>query len=187
MQAVDVRDYLNKYKETRNEDDFKDVVERCESQLRKYLLDQRIDSGDFDELIQEIFLLVFQKIDNYKPSKAGFAWITGIADDVIVNKREYDTAQCRGTDWIRRDLTETSALDTRTGDDAVSFDESIEMIKSVAGEIHGLGPLVMQMLLLGHTYREIEAEIGFWPQWIIQQTRRELQTKPNLEKLLASA
>ena len=68
-------------------DAFAGVVDAHESDVRAVIASMCPDSGLVPDLIQEVFLIVFRKLDSYQSGTNFRAWIKAIARNVAQNER----------------------------------------------------------------------------------------------------
>jgi RNA polymerase sigma-70 factor (ECF subfamily) len=68
------------------------LVERYESKLRRYARKFLLDANDTDDLVQDVFLQVYQNIQSVDTTRKFSSWIYRVAHNIFVNalrKREH--------------------------------------------------------------------------------------------------
>ena len=86
-------------------DAFEEVVRRCDPELRAYLACRCTSAEEVEELTQEAFVLAFQKLADYDPSRGAFiAWLKGFARNLVLQRIETKARRAAGGPVLRQIL-----------------------------------------------------------------------------------
>src|SRR5581483_4956527 len=77
-----------------NHDEFVRRLVACQGVLRGYILTHVQDVAGAEDLLQDVSVALWKKLESYQPDRSFTAWALGVARNEILHARR-DTARCR--------------------------------------------------------------------------------------------
>jgi RNA polymerase sigma-70 factor, ECF subfamily len=117
-------------------DRFEEVVKACEPKVRAILAAMSPDPGAVPDLVQEVFIIAYQRLDSYRPGTNVFAWVRAIARNVAQNERR---KWYRRQDLRQRYQAEAEQSISRQIDEFVDSlpEETLESLRACVDELGG--------------------------------------------------
>jgi RNA polymerase sigma-70 factor (ECF subfamily) len=119
-----------------DQDRFEEVVRACEPKVRAVLAAMTPDPEAVPDLVQEVFIVAFQRLSAYRPGTNFPAWIKAIARNVAQNERR---KWYRRQDLQQRYQAEAEQSITRQLEEFVDGlpEETLEALRSCVHELGG--------------------------------------------------
>jgi len=106
MNLVDVDAAIREVREGRRES-YRQVIELCESKVRLVLVAVLPEPSLIDDLVQEVFIQAYHKLDAYEIGTDFFAWVREIARNLALNERRRWLRRQTATKRYRAQIEET--------------------------------------------------------------------------------
>jgi len=118
------------------------------------------DVGEAQELLQDVFVYVFQKSSNFDPTKSSVrSWVLQIAYSRALNKREYLTLR-RFYDYRQIDDAVHAVSSDLSPERMREISEIRELLESAFGMLSGVQRTTLQMFFWqGYSLREISDQL----------------------------
>ena len=125
------------------------LIERYETKLRRYAKKFLAREEEVDDLVQDVFIKVYENIQSFKPSLRFSPWIYRIAHNVFVNELRRKSRYT--SDWFDTDLLFPKLAAKETAD-AATFEG--ELSKDMEAAIRELSPKNREVIVL-HYYESL--------------------------------
>lgn len=148
------------FKETHDQSTFSSLFEQTKGIVTKAICDQGVDGRDVEDVVQQVYLTAYQKLDSLEDNRAAFAWFKRTATNkAIDHMRKADNATILNADYTN-DTSDSSDYIESLADDTLELPEDVVENTStqqiVRGFIQEL-PKDQQRLLVARYFAEMNA------------------------------
>lgn len=121
---------LTAYRDTKSEDDFAAIVSRYQRVLGWLI--SRVGVRDVDDVMQQTWIRVIQRIDEYDPKKSSFTWLRNHLMDEANNHLKFRGRKIR--QFVKADLTCVLG-NSLSGDERIEQGESHREVQEYARRV----------------------------------------------------
>ena len=113
------------FKETHDQSTFSSLFEQTKGIVTKAICDQGVDGRDVEDVVQQVYLTAYQKLDSLEDNRATFAWFKRTATNkAIDHMRKSDNAPILNTDYTN-DTSDSSDYIESLADDTLELPEDV--------------------------------------------------------------
>lgn len=148
------------FKETHDQSTFSSLFEQTKGIVTKAICDQGVDGRDVEDVVQQVYLTAYQKLDSLEDNRAAFAWFKRTATNkAIDHMRKADNATILNADYTNDtsdslDYIESLADDTlELPEDVVENTSTQQIIRGFIQEL----PKDQQKFLVARYFAEMNA------------------------------
>lgn len=148
------------FKETHDQSTFSSLFEQTKGIVTKAICDQGVDGRDVEDVVQQVYLTAYQKLDSLEDNRAAFAWFKRTATNkAIDHMRKADNATILNADYTNDtsdslDYIESLADDTlELPEDVVENTSTQQIIRGFIQEL----PKDQQKFLIARYFAEMNA------------------------------
>ena len=148
------------FKETHDQSTFSSLFEQTKGIVTKAICDQGVDGRDVEDVVQQVYLTAYQKLDSLEDNRAAFAWFKRTATNkAIDHMRKSDNAPILNADYTN-DTSDSSDYIESLADDTLELPEDVVENTStqqiILGFIQEL-PKDQQKFLVARYFAEMNA------------------------------
>ena len=148
------------FKETHDQSTFSSLFEQTKGIVTKAICDQGVDGRDVEDVVQQVYLTAYQKLDSLEDNRAAFAWFKRTATNkAIDHMRKSDNAPILNADYTN-DTSDSSDYIESLADDTLELPEDVVENTStqqiIPGFIQEL-PKDQQKFLVARYFAEMNA------------------------------
>ena len=179
------RTLLEKYKETGEEQYLEALIEKNNPKLTRWLIVLTGEGLHIEDLLQEVWVQVVQRISIYDPLAGGYAWINKIAKHTAHNAIREGKALKRGgqeTIISMDERTETWAggcdkrRSFRADDDVLAVEEKIDQLNDVFGQLSPRNRDFLTCIYYEQMpYEQVAKRFGIKPSGVASKKRKLVQ------------
>ena len=148
------------FKETHDQNTFSSLFEQTKGIVTKAICDQGVDGRDVEDVVQQVYLTAYQKLDSLEDNRAAFAWFKRTATNrAIDHMRKLDNAPILNTDYTN-DTSDSSDYIESLADDTLELPEDVVENTSTQQIIRGFIqelPKDQQKFLVARYFAEMNA------------------------------
>ena len=148
------------FKETHDQSTFSSLFEQTKGIVTKAICDQGVDGRDVEDVVQQVYLTAYQKLDSLEDNRAAFAWFKRTATNkAIDHMRKSDNAPILNTDYTN-DTSDSSDYIESLADDTLELPEDVVENTSTQQIIRGFIqelPKDQQKFLVARYFAEMNA------------------------------
>lgn len=113
------------FKETHDQNTFSSLFEQTKGVVTKAICDQGVDGRDVEDVVQQVYLTAYQKLDSLEDNRAAFAWFKRTATNkAIDHMRKSDNAPILNADYTN-DTSDSSDYIESLADDTLELPEDV--------------------------------------------------------------
>ena len=148
------------FKETHDQSTFSSLFEQTKGIVTKAICDQGVDGRDVEDVVQQVYLTAYQKLDSLEDNRTAFAWFKRTATNkAIDHMRKSDNAPILNTDYTN-DTSDSSDYIESLADDTLELPEDVVENTSTQQIIRGFIqelPKDQQKFLVARYFAEMNA------------------------------
>ncbi|MBF4804167.1 sigma-70 family RNA polymerase sigma factor [Lancefieldella rimae] len=148
------------FKENHDQSTFSSLFEQTKGIVTKAICDQGVDGRDVEDVVQQVYLTAYQKLDSLEDNRAAFAWFKRTATNkAIDHMRKSDNAPILNTDYTN-DTSDSSDYIESLADDTLELPEDVVENTSTQQIIRGFIqelPKDQQKFLVARYFAEMNA------------------------------
>ena len=148
------------FKETHDQSTFSSLFEQTKGIVTKAICDQGVDGRDVEDVVQQVYLAAYQKLDSLEDNRAAFAWFKRTATNkAIDHMRKSDNAPILNADYTN-DTSDSSDYIESLADDTLELPEDVVENTSTQQIIRGFIqelPKDQQKFLVARYFAEMNA------------------------------
>ena len=148
------------FKETHNQSTFSSLFEQTKGIVTKAICDQGVNGRDVEDVVQQVYLTAYQKLDSLEDNRAAFAWFKRTATNkAIDHMRKSDNAPILNADYTN-DTSDSSDYIESLADDTLELPEDVVENTSTQQIIRGFIqelPKDQQKFLVARYFAEMNA------------------------------
>ena len=148
------------FKETHDQSTFSSLFEQTKGIVTKAICDQGVDGRDVEDVVQQVYLTAYQKLDSLEDNRAAFAWFKRTATNkAIDHMRKSDNATILNADYTN-DISDSSDYIESLADDTLELPEDVVENTSTQQIIRGFIqelPKDQQKFLVARYFAEMNA------------------------------
>ena len=148
------------FKETHDQSTFSSLFEQTKGIVTKAICDQGVDGRDVEDVVQQVYLTAYQKLDSLEDNRAAFAWFKRTATNkAIDHMRKSDNATILNADYTN-DTSDSSDYIESLADDMLELPEDVVENTSTQQIIRGFIqelPKDQQKFLVARYFAEMNA------------------------------
>ena len=148
------------FKETHDQSTFSSLFEQTKGIVTKAICDQGVDGRDVEDVVQQVYLTAYQKLDSLEDNRAAFAWFKRTAaNKAIDHMRKSDNAPILNADYTN-DTSDSSDYIESLADDTLELPEDVIENTSTQQIIRGFIqelPKDQQKFLVARYFAEMNA------------------------------
>lgn len=148
------------FKETHDQSTFSSLFEQTKGVVTKAICDQGVDGRDVEDVVQQVYLTAYQKLDSLEDNRAAFAWFKRTATNkAIDHMRKADNAPILNADYTN-DTSNSSDYIESLADDTLELPEDVVENTSTQQIIRGFIqelPKDQQKFLVARYFAEMNA------------------------------
>ena len=148
------------FKETHDQSTFSSLFEQTKGIVTKAICDQGVDGRDVEDVVQQVYLTAYQKLDSLEDNRAAFAWFKRTATNkAIDHMRKSDNAPILNADYTN-DTSDSSDYIESLADDTLGLPEDVVENTSTQQIIRGFIqelPKDQQKFLVARYFAEMNA------------------------------
>ena len=148
------------FKETHDQSTFSSLFEQTKGVVTKAICDQGVDGRDVEDVVQQVYLTAYQKLDSLEDNRAAFAWFKRTATNkAIDHMRKADNAPILNADYTN-DTSDSSDYIESLADDTLELPEDVVENTSTQQIIRGFIqelPKDQQKFLVARYFAEMNA------------------------------
>lgn len=148
------------FKETHDQSTFSSLFEQTKGIVTKAICDQGVDGRDVEDVVQQVYLTAYQKLDSLEDNRAAFAWFKRTATNKAIDHiRKADNAPILNTDYTN-DTSDSSDYIESLADDTLGLPEDVVENTSTQQIIRGFIqelPKDQQKFLVARYFAEMNA------------------------------
>ena len=148
------------FKETHDQSTFSSLFEQTKGIVTKAICDQGVDGRDVEDVVQQVYLTAYQKLDSLEDNRAAFAWFKRTATNkAIDHMRKADNAHILNADYTN-DTSDSSDYIESLADDTLELPEDVVENTSTQQIIRGFIqelPKDQQKFLVARYFAEMNA------------------------------
>lgn len=148
------------FKETHDQSTFSSLFEQTKGIVTKAICDQGVDGRDVEDVVQQVYLTAYQKLDSLEDNRAAFAWFKRTATNkAIDHMRKADNAPILNADYTN-DTSDSSDYIESLADDTLELPEDVIENTSTQQIIRGFIqelPKDQQKFLVARYFAEMNA------------------------------
>ena len=148
------------FKETHDQSTFSSLFEQTKGIVTKAICDQGVDGRDVEDVVQQVYLTAYQKLDSLEDNRAAFAWFKRTATNkAIDHMRKADNTPILNTDYTN-DTSDSSDYIESLADDTLELPENVVENTSTQQIIRGFIqelPKDQQKFLVARYFAEMNA------------------------------
>ena len=148
------------FKETHDQNTFSSLFEQTKGIVTKAICDQGVDGRDVEDVVQQVYLTAYQKLDSLEDNRAAFAWFKRTATNkAIDHMRKSDNAPILNADYTN-DTSDSSDYIESLADDTLELPEDVVENTSTQQIIRGFIqelPKDQQKFLVARYFAEMNA------------------------------
>lgn len=148
------------FKETHDQSTFSSLFEQTKGIVTKAICDQGVDGRDVEDVVQQVYLTAYQKLDSLEDNRAAFAWFKRTATNkAIDHMRKADNTPILNTDYTN-DTSDSSDYIESLADDTLELPEDVVENTSTQQIIRGFIqelPKDQQKFLVARYFAEMNA------------------------------
>lgn len=148
------------FKETHDQSTFSSLFEQTKGIVTKAICDQGVDGRDVEDVVQQVYLTAYQKLDSLEDNRAAFAWFKRTATNkAIDHMRKADNAPILNADYTN-DTSDSSDYIESLADDTLELPEDVVENTSTHQIIRGFIqelPKDQQKFLVARYFAEMNA------------------------------
>ena len=148
------------FKETHDQSTFSSLFEQTKGIVTKAICDQGVDGRDVEDVVQQVYLTAYQKLDSLEDNRAAFAWFKRTATNkAIDHMRKADNAPILNADYTN-DTSDSSDYIEPLADDTLELPEDVVENTSTQQIIRGFIqelPKDQQKFLVARYFAEMNA------------------------------
>lgn len=148
------------FKETHDQSTFSSLFEQTKGIVTKAICDQGVDGRDVEDVVQQVYLTAYQKLDSLEDNRAAFAWFKRTATNkAIDHMRKPDNASILNADYTN-DTSDSSNYIESLADDTLELPEDVVENTSTQQIIRGFIqelPKDQQKFLVARYFAEMNA------------------------------
>ena len=148
------------FKETHNQSTFSSLFEQTKGIVTKAICDQGVNGRDVEDVVQQVYLTAYQKLDSLEDNRAAFAWFKRTATNkAIDHMRKADNAPILNADYTN-DTSDSSDYIESLADDTLELPEDVVENTSTQQIIRGFIqelPKDQQKFLVARYFAEMNA------------------------------
>ena len=148
------------FKETHDQSTFSSLFEQTKGIVTKAICDQGVDGRDVEDVVQQVYLTAYQKLDSLEDNRAAFAWFKRTATNKAIDHiRKADNAPILNTDYTN-DTSDSSDYIESLADDTLELPEDVVENTSTQQIIRGFIqelPKDQQKFLVARYFAEMNA------------------------------
>lgn len=148
------------FKETHDQSTFSSLFEQTKGIVTKAICDQGVDGRDVEDVVQQVYLTAYQKLDSLEDNRATFAWFKRTATNKAIDHiRKADNAPILNTDYTN-DTSDSSDYIESLADDTLELPEDVVENTSTQQIIRGFIqelPKDQQKFLVARYFAEMNA------------------------------
>lgn len=148
------------FKETHDQSTFSSLFEQTKGIVTKAICDQGVDGRDVEDVVQQVYLTAYQKLDSLEDNRAAFAWFKRTAaNKAIDHMRKADNAPILNADYTN-DTSDSSDYIESLADDTLELPEDVVENTSTQQIIRGFIqelPKDQQKFLVARYFAEMNA------------------------------
>lgn len=148
------------FKETHDQSTFSSLFEQTKGIVTKAICDQGVDGRDVEDVVQQVYLTAYQKLDSLEDNRAAFAWFKRTATNkAIDHMRKSDNAPILNADYTN-DTSDSSGYIESLADDTLELPEDVVENTSTQQIIRGFIqelPKDQQKFLVARYFAEMNA------------------------------
>ena len=113
------------FKEAHDQSTFSSLFEQTKGIVTKAICDQGVDGRDVEDVVQQVYLTAYQKLDSLEDNRAAFAWFKRTATNkAIDHMRKSDNAPILNADYTN-DTSDSSDYIESLADDTLELPEDV--------------------------------------------------------------
>lgn len=113
------------FKETHDQSTFSSLFEQTKGIVTKAICDQGVDGRDVEDVVQQVYLTAYQKLDSLEDNRAAFAWFKRTATNkAIDHMRKADNTPILNADYTN-DTSDSSDYIESLADDTLELPEDV--------------------------------------------------------------
>lgn len=148
------------FKENHDQSTFSSLFEQTKGIVTKAICDQGVDGRDVEDVVQQVYLTAYQKLDSLEDNRAAFAWFKRTATNkAIDHMRKSDNTPILNTDYTN-DTSDSSDYIESLADDTLELPEDVVENTSTQQIIRGFIqelPKDQQKFLVARYFAEMNA------------------------------
>lgn len=148
------------FKETHDQNTFSSLFEQTKGVVTKAICDQGVDGRDVEDVVQQVYLTAYQKLDSLEDNRAAFAWFKRTATNkAIDHMRKADNVTILNADYTN-DTSDSSDYIESLADDTLELPEDVVENTSTQQIIRGFIqelPKDQQKFLVARYFAEMNA------------------------------
>ena len=148
------------FKENHDQNTFSSLFEQTKGIVTKAICDQGVDGRDVEDVVQQVYLTAYQKLDSLEDNRAAFAWFKRTATNrAIDHMRKADNAPILNADYTN-DTSDSSDYIESLADDTLELPEDVVENTSTQQIIRGFIqelPKDQQKFLVARYFAEMNA------------------------------
>lgn len=148
------------FKENHDQNTFSSLFEQTKGIVTKAICDQGVDGRDVEDVVQQVYLTAYQKLDSLEDNRAAFAWFKRTATNkAIDHMRKSDNAPILNADYTN-DTSDSSDYIESLADDTLELPEDVVENTSTQQIIRGFIqelPKDQQKFLVARYFAEMNA------------------------------
>lgn len=148
------------FKETHDQSTFSSLFEQTKGVITKAICDQGVDGRNVEDVVQQVYLTAYQKLDSLEDNRAAFAWFKRTATNkAIDHMRKADNAPILNADYTN-DTSDSSDYIESLADDTLELPEDVVENTSTQQIIRGFIqelPKDQQKFLVARYFAEMNA------------------------------
>ena len=148
------------FKETHDQSTFSSLFEQTKGIVTKAICDQGVDGRDVEDVVQQVYLTAYQKLDSLEDNRAAFAWFKRTATNKAIDHiRKSDNAPMLNADYTN-DTSDSSDYIESLADDTLELPEDVVENTSTQQIIRGFIqelPKDQQKFLVARYFAEMNA------------------------------
>lgn len=148
------------FKENHDQSTFSSLFEQTKGIVTKAICDQGVDGRDVEDVVQQVYLTAYQKLDSLEDNRAAFAWFKRTATNkAIDHMRKSDNAPILNADYTN-DTSDSSDYIESLADDTLELPEDVVENTSTQQIIRGFIqelPKDQQKFLVARYFAEMNA------------------------------
>ena len=148
------------FKETHAQSPFSSLFEQTTGLVTKAICAQGVDGRDVEDVVQQVYLTAYQKLDSLEDNRAAFAWFKRTATNkAIDHMRKSDNATILNADYTN-DTSDSSDYIESLADDTLELPEDVVENTSTQQIIRGFIqelPKDQQKFLVARYFAEMNA------------------------------
>lgn len=148
------------FKENHDQNTFSSLFEQTKGIVTKAICDQGVDGRDVEDVVQQVYLTAYQKLDSLEDNRAAFAWFKRTATNKAIDHiRKSDNAPMLNADYTN-DTSDSSDYIESLADDTLELPEDVVENTSTQQIIRGFIqelPKDQQKFLVARYFAEMNA------------------------------